>query len=279
MSTAEKPRMGRISYLNVLPIYHALESGAVPHEYELVYGPPAALNNMAAAGELVAASTSCVEYARRPGRYFLLRDLAIGCRGRVRSVLLVSRVPVENLDGSSILVSAETHTSATLLRLLFNDYYKLRGISYHIGSATERAATGNPPVACLAIGDEALRLRKHPAYPHVLDLGEAWRAWTGLPFIFGVWVADRANLERWKGVTHPGELLAAGRDWATAHMETILDIAEANYPNMTRAEHAEYFGGLHYSLGEEEQAALALFWRKLADAGEIPACPEMRFLD
>ena len=50
---APKPRMGRIGYLNVLPIYHALESGELPHPYELVYGPPADLNNRMAAGEII----------------------------------------------------------------------------------------------------------------------------------------------------------------------------------------------------------------------------------
>ncbi len=277
--TTAKPRMGRISYLNVLPIYHALESGIIPHEYELVYGPPAVLNNLMAEGGMLAASTSCVEYARRPDRYFLLPDLAIGCKGPVQSVLLVSQKPVEELSNSALLVSAETHTSATLLRMLLDDCYKLKGISYFTGSATEMVATGNPPVAFLAIGDEALRLRRHPAYPHVLDLGEAWQQWTGLPFIFGVWVADRCALAATPDAANPGKLLSDSRDWGLAHMDTILDIAVANYPNMTRAEHADYFAGLYYTLGDLEQKALLLFWQKLAARNEIPARPDLRFLN
>ena len=280
-----KPRMGRIGYLNVLPIYHALESGAISHEYELVYGPPAELNMRMAAGDMVAASTSCVEYARRPERYFLLPNLAIGSNGPVQSVLLLSRRPIEDLGGQSILVSAETHTSATLLRLLLDQRYGLTGISYYTGSASEMAASGNPPQAFLAIGDEALRLRRHPAYPHLLDLGDAWTAWTGLPFIFGVWVADRqafapnASGTRFRPpLGNPGALLSDARDWGLAHMDVILDIAVQNYPNMTRQEHADYFAGLCYSLKEREQAGLSLFWEKLAETGEIPKAPPLDFL-
>ena len=83
-------RMGRINFLNVLPIYHPLEAGIIPHDFELVSGPPALLNNMMAAGELHVSSCSCIEYARHPGQYYLVRDLSIGSNGPVMSVLLLS---------------------------------------------------------------------------------------------------------------------------------------------------------------------------------------------
>lgn len=281
-SKAALPRMGRIGYLNVLPIYHALEAGTIAHRYELIYGPPAELNRRMAAGELLAASTSCVEYARRPERYLLLPNLAIASNGPVQSVLLLSRYPVEDLGGRRILVSAETHTSATLLRLLFAERYELRDLSYATGSASEMVASGKPPDALLAIGDEALRLRRHPLYPYKLDLGEAWNTWTGLPFVFGVWVADRRAFTKGNplgaAVKNPGVLLSASRDWGLAHMETILNIAVQNYPNMSLAEHADYFNGLCYDLGEREQAGLRLFWQKLAETGELAKAPELDFL-
>ena len=273
----DRPRLGRISYLNVLPVYHALESGHIPHDYELVYGPPAMLNDLMAQGHMLAASTSCIEYARRPQRYLLLRDLAIGSNGPVQSVLLLSRVPVEALGGASVLVSAETHTSAALLRILLKELFKL-SVSWKTGSATEMVATGSPPAAFLAIGDEALRLRRHPEYPYCLDLGDAWMRWTGLPFTFGVWVADRSALREWPLEENPADLLHRSLDWGLAHMETILDIAARNYPNMTREEHKEYFNGLSYALGEREQQGMRLFWEKLFNAGEIAQIPPLSFL-
>jgi chorismate dehydratase len=120
-------------------------------------------------------------------------------------------------------------------------------------------------------------------YQHHADLGADWNTWTGLPFIFGVWVADRAAFEQKGGpgvpCENPATLLCRSRNWGMEHLERILDIAEQNYPNMTRQEHADYFAGLGtYALGVREQAGLRLFWQKLAAAGEIPLVPEMRFL-
>ncbi|MBD5626271.1 MAG: menaquinone biosynthesis protein [Desulfovibrio sp.] len=269
-------RMGRISYLNVLPIYHPLEAGILPHDYELVAGPPALLNDMMGRGELHVSSCSCFEYARRPERYYLVDDLSIGSRGPVMSVLLLSRVPVEELGGHEILISGESHTSVALLRLLMRDRYR-QAVTYRTGQVSPALRSATPPTAFLAIGDEALRLRQHPDYPYRVDLAEAWRDWTGLPFIFGVWVVSRDAADR--GLFHddPGELLRRGRDWGLAHMDIILDLTGHGCP-LSREDLAFYYReGLVYSLGEEELRGLHLFYEKLAAAGIIAAVPPLRF--
>ena len=192
---ADTLRMGRIGYLNVLPIYHPLEAGIIPHDFEIISGPPAVLNNMMARGELHISSNSCFEYAMRPERYHLVEDLSIGSHGNVMSVLLMSRRPVERLDGQTILISGETHTSVALLRLLMKDHYHC-DVRYVTGAVTPTLGTERAPEAFLAIGDEALRLRNHPDYPYRLDLADAWVEWTGLPFIFGVWVVSHDAVQK-----------------------------------------------------------------------------------
>ena len=269
-------RMGRIGYLNVLPIYHPLEAGILPHDYEIISGPPAVLNNMMARGELHVSSNSCFEYARHPDQYYMIEDLSIGSRGPVMSVLLLSRVPVDQLDGKTILISGETHTSVALLRLLLQDRYQINA-TFETGAVTPALRTPEPPVAFLAIGDEALRLRNHPDYPYRVDMADAWREWTGLPFIFGLWVISREAVESGLLPDDPGELLRRGRDWGLAHMDVILDLTAHGCP-LSREELAFYYQqGLTYSLGEREQQGLRLFYAKLAAAGMIPTCPELRF--
>lgn len=269
-------RMGRISYLNVLPIYHPLEAGILPHDYELVSGPPALLNDMMARGELQVSSCSCFEYARRPERYQLVEDLSIGSHGPVMSVLLLSRRPVRELGGERILISGESHTSVALLRLLMRERFRLQ-VEYVTGAVSPALRGPTPPAAFLAIGDEALRLRKHQEYPYCVDMAEAWRDWTGLPFIFGLWVVSRAAAEA--GLFHddPGDLLRAGRDWGLAHMDVILDLTAHGCP-LSRDELAFYYShGLTYRLGAEELRGLRLFYAKLAEAGMIPAVPRLDF--
>lgn len=271
-------RMGRISFLNVLPIYHPLEAGVIPHDFELVSGPPAYLNDMMAAGELQISSCSCFEYARNPSRYYIARDLSIGSRGPVMSVLLLSRVPPEELSGREILISGESHTSVALLKLLAKDYYGITP-SFKTGAVTAALRSPNPPEAFLAIGDEALRLRNHPDYPYRVDLAEAWRLWTGLPFIFGLWVIDAQAAESGFFGEDPSELLRRGRDWGLAHMEIILDLTGHGCP-LSRDELRRYYNeGLLYSLGEEELRGLTRFYEKLADAGLLAQAPKLRFYE
>ena len=268
----DKLRLGRISYLNVLPIYHPLEAGILPHPFEIVPGCPAELNKRMAAGELDMASVSCIEYARHPERYLLVPDLAIGSCGPVQSVLLLARTPVENLADRTVLVSSETHTSAALLKVLFTQHFRIP-VKYRTGDATALLDAGEYPAAVLAIGDEALSLRNHPAYPHRLDLGEAWRHWTGLPFIFGIWAVRRdlgASLGR------PWELLLEAKAWSRTHMDRILDRAASGGP-LKRHQLETYFRGLVFDLGPRELQGMARFFACLAAQGLIPAAPEPEF--
>lgn len=275
-ATCARPlRLGRIGYLNVLPIYHPLESGVIAHEYEIISGPPAVLNNMMAHGELHVSATSSIEYGRRPDQYLLVPDMAIGSRGPVMSVLLLSRRPVEDLANQTVLVSAETHTSAALLRLLFKEYYRFP-VRYETGSATGRIAEGNAPEAFLAIGDEALRLRNHPDYPHRLDLGEAWRQWTGLPFIFGVWVVSRQAAANNCFHADPTALLQRARDWGELHMDTILDLTLQGCP-LSRDELRDYYRGLVFHMGYAEMEGMRHFYERLAASGELDRAPKLQF--
>ncbi|MDR2820091.1 MAG: menaquinone biosynthesis protein [Desulfovibrio sp.] len=276
MSVSPVLRMGRIGYLNVLPVYYPLESGILPHDFEIVSGPPALLNNMMARGDLHISSTSCFEYASRPERYYLVKNLSIGSRGPVMSVLLLSRLPVERLEGREILISGETHTSVALLRLLLRSRYRISA-RFSTGQVTPALHSPTPPTAFLAIGDEALRLRNHPEYPFRLDMAEAWREWTGLPFIFGLWVISREAVENGLFASDPGELLRRGRDWGLAHMDVILNLTGYGCPLSREDLEVYYRDGLVYSLGEEELRGLRLFYKKLAEAAMIPAVPPLRF--
>jgi chorismate dehydratase len=206
----------------------------------------------------------------------LLRDLAIASNGPVQSVLLLSRLPLEDLDGRTVLLSPASHTSVALLRLLFREYLPLR-VFWKSAGIPEALAGPEPPEAFLSIGDEALLLRRHPDYPHCLDLGQAWRQWTGLPFVFGLWAADRSLSAISSEAPSPGELLRQARDWGLAHMERVLDEAEKSPLRLSREELEDYYRGLSYSLGQGEIQGLLLFWEKLALAGEIAAVPRLCF--
>lgn len=269
-------RMGRISFLNVLPIYYPLEAGIIPHEFELVSGAPAFLNELMASGRLHVSSCSCIEYCRHPENYYLVRDLSIGSRGPVLSVVLLSSCPVQELAGEEILISGESHTSVALLRLMLRDYYGVEA-RFSTGNVSAALRSAHPPKAFLAIGDEALRLRNHPAYPWRLDLAEEWRKWTSLPFVFGLWVISASAADSGVFARDPGEALRAGRDWGLRHMDVVLDLTGLGCP-LSREELRDYYqNGLFFTLRDDELAGLELFYARLKDAGMIEKVPQLRF--
>lgn len=274
-------RLGRIGYLNVLPLHYPLEQGILrpekAGEFELIAGPPAELNILMDHGRLDLSGCSCIEYARHPDKYFIVPDLAIGSRGPVQSVLLLCRTRPEDLDGATILVSAQTHTSAALVDLLLRQHIGVTP-KYETADATALLMSGQRPEAILCIGDEALNLRRHPDYPQRMDLGEAWRQWTGLPFIFGLWIASRETVRtRSAEVVAGARLLIEAKKWGQAHLDRISAVA-APSSILTEAEMRSYFAGLVYDLGEEELAGLRLFYERLTEAGVIPTVPELCFL-
>jgi chorismate dehydratase len=274
-SSSQHLRLGKISYLNVLPIYYPLDTGIISHPFNIVPGTPAHLNRLMVQGDLDLSVVSSIEYARYPERYLILPELSISCRGSVRSVLLLSQIPVEELPGKTILVSSHSHTSVALLKVLLTMQLNME-VAFRNGSCTEALDQGSPPAAMLAIGDEALRLSKHPLYPYRWDLGEAWHAWTGLPFVFALWVIQRKAFERWNGVLGTAiESLSSAKEWGCAHLEEIcLHAVEKGILNFRQLQ--AYYPCLNYDLNSDEKAGLELFYQYLAELSEIKRAPPLQ---
>lgn len=269
-------KLGKIGYLNILPIYYPLEYNLIKHDFCIKSGPPARLNRMMQEGELEISAASSIEYARRPEQYYLLPNLAIGSRGPVQSVLLLSRYPLKSLAGKQILVSAQTHTSAALLRVLLSEHLKVK-VDFESGDITRILEQGGLPDAFLAIGDEALLLRNHPEYPFSWDLGQAWLKWTGLPFIFGVWVVQKwAVEENQKRMTEAIYKLLAAKDWGMSHLQFFAELV-AKQGILDVSSMYSYFSGLVYDLDKREQAGLYRFYDLLASVQEIDKVPDLRF--
>lgn len=274
-------KVGRIPYINCFPIYGAVDRGLVPLDARLVDGVPTALNRMMAEGALDVSVISSVEYARDWERYLLLPDLAISCDGPVRSVMLFADEPAPALAGKRVLVSRSSMTSVHLLELLFEHVWKVRpefvpGDAEADALAREAVAGEAPVSARLVIGDAALMLqsREHPLhvthgqrYRHVYDLGAEWKAWTGLPFVFAVWVAQRtapvAEALRVQAA------LIASRDWGLSHLPE-LSAQAARATGVPLTECRRYFDGLDWRLSLPDLEGLTEFFRRLELAGRVP---------
>jgi predicted solute-binding protein len=175
-----KARLGRIAYLNVLPIYFALENILGENGFHLVRGTPAELNGLMRRGQVDLGSISAMEYGRAFRDYFLLPDLSISSKGAVGSVLLFSRVPFSRLDGRLIRVSAASASGAALVKVLMAELFEVAP-RYQTGQLA--GVPLGDAAAVMAIGDEALRCP--PREPAELDLGRPGGTHRAA-FVFGV---------------------------------------------------------------------------------------------
>ncbi len=270
-------RIGRIPYINCYPVYGAIDRGLVALDGELVNGVPTALNDRMSRGDLDLSVVSAVEYARDAQRYLLLPELAISCDGPVQSVMLFSRKPAADLSGARVLVSRSSLTSVNLLELLFTHVWKARPEfvpgDAEMGDIARFAE--EPHDARLVIGDAALRLHDAaeqdgpwPAmYPYRYDLGDVWKSWTGLPFVFAVWVAQRSTPVHASMAAHAS--LLASRDWGLNNLPTLAEQAAAS-SGVGRDRCLDYLSGLDYRLSYPHLAGLTEFFRRLVVAGRVP---------
>ncbi|SFM90100.1 menaquinone biosynthetic enzyme MqnA/MqnD family protein [Thermodesulforhabdus norvegica] len=273
-------RVGRIGYLNVLPIYYPLEQGTIKHDFSFVYGSPAELNELIKTGRLDISVVSSIEYALRSDRYLILPDLSISCRGHVKSVLLFSRYEIHQLDRSPIHVTPQSHASVALLKILTRNAFGLE--CTFVKSLRPLWQTGagglsseKLPESYLAIGDEALYWWKKNIYPRVYDLGKLWWDWTGLPFVFALWVCRREIAEkRADEIERSVAVFHEAKRWGWLNrVKIVRESAMTTF--LTESDLHSYFDQLHYDLDEEQIGGLRHYFALLNENGLISSNPEI----
>jgi chorismate dehydratase len=162
-----------------------------------------------------------------------------------------------------------------LLRILFAMQLGIE-VAFRHGNCTEALAQGQPPAAMLVIGDEALRLQNHSLYPHRWDLGEAWLTWTGLPFVFALWVIQRQAFERWNGSLEKAlQSLSSAKEWGCSHLDGIcrhaLKQGILDLPQLQ-----DYYQCLNYDLNTDEKKGLELYYQYLVSLSEISRVPPLQ---
>jgi chorismate dehydratase len=260
-------RVGRISALNMYPLFHGLERAADPR---LVFtdGHPTTLNRMVLDGALDVSAMSSIAYARNADRLRLLPVASVTAAGAVDSIQLFSRVPFDRVR--TVAVTPHSATSVALLRVLMGP-----------SAPPFTVLEGDPARALeevdgvLLIADEALTALRAPFAAHNTDLAHEWHARTGLPMVFAVWVA-RADTAH----ERPAALAALERDLVSAREDfladpgTVVRAAAERFPFP-----AEFIGPylrrLRYEFGEPERAGLAAFLRAATEVGELSAAPSL----
>lgn len=252
-------RVGAVSYLNSKPLVYHL--AALAPSIELSFDVPSRLSAGLAAGRLDVALVPSIDYLRQ-SHYMIVSDACIACRGPVLSVKLLSRRPPGEIR--TLALDEGSRTSVVLARLLLRERYGLEPElqSLPIGAAVAECRAD----AVLVIGDRAIRPSAEGDFVDGWDLGEEWFRWSGLPFVFAMWIARRGT-----DLRDIATSLAAARDAGVAHLEAIAAQEAPGVGLSQEAALAYLRDRLHFFLGPEEQQGLELFRRCALRLGETLA--------
>ncbi len=239
--------IGRIPYLNSEAFFRGLTG------HKSVPVMPRDTGALVSAGLVHATIMPTALYFNMEGQVFPLGELCIATTGPAKSVLLFSKREIHDLGGAEISITKQTASSSALLDILLRKAFGVQNFSYTEGDLYDR------PVAYLSIGDEALYLKKRarsfPDY-RIYDLGQLWHDWTGLPFVFAIWVI-RGDIDENEAIN----LLSQLRRNLSLNLADIDALTEERRRKLglSAAEARSYIKNFTYVMGSSERAGMARF--------------------
>lgn len=262
-------RLGAVSYLNTAPLVTGLEH---VRGLSITRAAPSRLSDMLAAGDLDLALVPIIDFQTSACPLAVIPVGMIGCDGPTMTVRLFSAGPLEAI--TRVHADTDSRTSVALVRILLQ---RLHGATPRVVDfdARERVATSPAeavewPDSFLLIGDKVVS-DSPPAvrYPHQMDLGDAWKRLTGLPFVYAAWMcrAERAG---------DGDIAlgAALLDRQRRHNATRLDwivSREAPRRGFPADLAREYVGSLlRFDLDDAARSAIERFFDLAHEHGIIP---------
>jgi len=266
MLSESKVRIGMVNFINTAPLYDIWQRTVNRADWNVVEAAPSDLNRMLYANELDMGLVSSQEYAVHPQDYLILDDISISASGPVGSVFLFSRCDPGQLADRTVLLSGQSHTSVSLVKIILEKLYHVVP-NYVVGSAL-KAHENKDIRAVLAIGDEALLLAQSNTYPNKIDLSKIWHEKTSLPFVFAIWAMReefcRKNPEVVKDIHR--ELLRCRSEGR----KDLKNISKRVAPRVSMDTEAcyEYLRGIEHDLGPEKKKGLIRFIEYLIERGE-----------
>jgi chorismate dehydratase len=266
-------RISAISYLNTAPLMWDFEHGKATREFDISYTLPSACAHALQAGTADIGIIPAAAYAQIPG-LMALPGVAIASRRPVRSILLVSRIPVDQIR--TVALDTSSMTSVALTKILFEKWLgggrTFTPMSPDIDNMLAQHDAG------MLIGDPALQIDRSRYL--TVDLAEEWIRHTGKPFVFAFWAVRQAALHE----ADPRQDLAAAFQQSRDHglePRSLDQIAREWAPRLALTEsHVRSYltENIYYQLDAACLEGLQLFYRYAVEIGALLAVPEMRFL-
>lgn len=266
MACLEHPiRIGQIEFTNVWPVFHFFPEMLRGTRIEMVHQVPTGLNKDMAAGSIDIGAISSFAYAENFADYLLYPHLSVSTYGKVGSILLFHRKPLQELKHATIALPTTSATSVNLLKIVMRRFYD--GDPEYCSMQPDIRAMMAEADAALLIGDDAIRAAwMNPPF-HVTDLGELWKKHTGCWMVYAVWAIRRETAER-RGPEaariHEAFLNSKARGQLHAHLYADAALHKIGG---TLSFWKRYFNGLNHDLGPEQVRGLSLYYQYAYEAG------------
>ena len=240
----KKWRIGAVSYLNTRPLLLGMEQSPFKERIDLVKSYPAQiaqdlLDDTIDIGLIPVAIMPLISNPQIVSKY------VIGTEGEVASVALFSQVPMDQIE--KVYLDYQSRTSVALAKILFKQHWK-KEVEFLIateGYINEISGT----TAGIIIGDRALVSLNR--FEHIYDLGLAWKAHTGLPFVFAAWVANKPIPAEFM------EAFDAANGYGLKHLNEVISLIPAN--EQVYDLHKYYTENISYELTPEKREGLEKF--------------------
>ncbi|WP_088102212.1 menaquinone biosynthetic enzyme MqnA/MqnD family protein [Halalkalibacter urbisdiaboli] len=260
--------IGEISYTNILPFFFYLDRARLmKHSCRFVPQVPSQLNEAMAVGKVDVGGISSFAYAQQPAAYTLLPDLSVSSYGKVGSIFLFSRVPLEELNEKRIALTSSSATSVHLLKVILEYFYKLENTYTTMTPHLDKMLVEHD--ACLLIGDDAIRATWNKgSHLYQYDLGELWYKHTGFPMVYAVFavrnqlVFQDADIV---GELYRSFLASKNKSIQLRHEPMIQQIMSTIGGDKSFWD--TYFAGLCYDFSEKEQQGLLYYYKLVYECG------------
>ena len=240
-------RVSAIPYLNTLPFVYGLKQKIIREYITLDFATPSLAARRLQHGLCDLAIVPVAAIPDLP-YYKIIGTHCIGAVSAVASVLLCSQVPMPQIK--EVALDQESRTSVLLAQLLLKDYWQVtpRYFSLPVDFPS------HCPESAVLIGDKALLYGSQ--YPYIYDLAEHWICWTGKPFVFAAWVANKPLPDGFSALFD--EALAYG----LAHIDEAVasEVGKGFSPKFAQTYLTR---NISFSLDEEKYRGLRLFWDKV----------------
>ena len=267
-------KLGYIDYLNCYPFYFSMFERQAIEGIRIYPGYPGMLNKMMTDSRLDMSPVSSAACAQIADDVVVLPQFCLSSVGYVGSVILVSKIPIEDLNRKTVGITSASHTAKVLLKVLLKKYYHLEPVYI----PTKPRPVLKDMDAALVIGNDAMAISSEPI-PYIYDLGDLWLRKTGFPVVFAVFVVRESVVEKYSSqIKSVVSSYHSSLNCLEEEKEDVVSKAKAKYPDIIYDINS-YFDLLQFKFDDELKKALMFYYTVAGEMGLLKEVTSLNYLD